>query len=72
MKAGYIKKIKSPLALFFLAFLLFCFPFNYSLREGRAIFAYNMKNLGRSVTEKLVQSPAFEIDRRQINSLRIF
>lgn len=72
MTAGYINKIKIPLTFFFLAFLLFSFPFNYSLREGRAIFAYNMNNLGRSATEKLVQSPAFEIDLREINCLRIF
>lgn len=72
MMAGYIKKMKNVLALFFLAFLLFSFPFNYSLREGKAIFAYNMNNLGRSVTEKLVQSPDFEIDNNELNYLRIF
>ncbi|RJX29039.1 MAG: hypothetical protein C4554_01585 [Dethiobacter sp.] len=71
---GPLQKFKKSLGLLFLGFILFGFSFNFSFREGEVIFAYNMNNLGRSITEKLVQSPDFEstLNNYDLNCLRIF
>jgi hypothetical protein len=71
---GYLKRIKNSLGLLLLGFLLFSFSFKLSFREGEVVFAYNMNNLGRSITEKFVQSPDFKsnISNYDLNYLRIF
>ena len=54
---GNLKRFKDCFGIIVLCFMLFSVPFNLFSRGGRAVFAYNMNNLGRSITAKFVQNP---------------